>query len=238
MSNSSSMNVGPVGSFGRLVGMFRFAPPKPRTPTLLWSFCRAALHVMSTTFFQLKVYGIENIPRSGGVLLAGNHQSYLDPVLIGVRLSQPVMYLANQYLFDVPGFGWLIRQVHAFPVQQGKGDRAAVSLAIDKLKEGHLLAIFPEGHRSPDGTLKKLHGGVALVARKANVPVVPVAIDGAYKAWPRSMKIFRPAPVQVMYGKPLDIGDKSAGEIMEELERAIRAMLEELHARRQKPQWK
>jgi 1-acyl-sn-glycerol-3-phosphate acyltransferase len=209
----------------------------PTSKNVILSICSGICRILSCVLFDLKTYGGENIPRSGGVLLAANHQSYLDPIVIGVKVERPISYLANQYLFEIFGFSWLIRRLHAFPVQQGKGDRAAVAIAIDRLREGHVLNVFPEGHRSPDGQLKTLHGGVALIARKAGVPLVPVAVDGSFEAWPRHSKVFRTRPVHVMYGKPIDVSEMSSREIMETLEARIREMIEELKAKRKQSGW-
>lgn len=187
--------------------------------------------------FSYKAYGVENVPPRGGVLLAANHQSYLDPVLVGVPMVRPVSYMANAYLFKNPLMAGLIRRLHAFPVQQGKGDRAAVNACIEKLKEGHVLCIFPEGHRSSDGELQPLQRGIALMARRAEVPVVPVAIDGAYDAWPRRSKFPRPRPIHLMYGKPIDVAGMDYQQILSRLETDLRALVAQLRLRRRESGW-
>jgi len=202
--------------------------PGPNQRTLLWNFLQFLCYVLVTIFFRFKVYHPQNVPRTGGVLLASNHQSYLDPILVAVRLQRPVGFFANAYLFRNPYFGWLIRNLHAWPVERGKGDRAAVATAIEKLKAGYAVNIFPEGTRSMDGSISPLERGVALICRKAGAPIIPVAVDVAFEAWPRNRKLFRPWFVHLMYGKPIDPNQMDAKELVEKLEAEIRAMHQEL----------
>ena len=95
--------------------------------------------------FDLKVYGRHHVPAKGGVLLISNHQSYLDPVLIGVYLERPMTYMAKSELFENKHFGWLIRALNAFPIKQRAGDVGAIKETIKRLKTGALLNVFPEG---------------------------------------------------------------------------------------------
>src|SRR5438876_4866321 len=112
---------------------------------LVWNLGRTICRTITSRMFDLKVYGLEHVPKTGGVLIISNHQSYLDPVLLGVQIPRPMSYLAKSELFAIPGFGWLIRQLNAFPVRQGEGDVAAVRETIRRLQEGHMLNIIPEG---------------------------------------------------------------------------------------------
>lgn len=209
----------------------------PTRRSVLWRIGQMTSHVVTSSLFHFKAYGIEHVPASGGVLLASTHQSYLDPVLIGVRLRRPVSYMASAYLFRNPFFGWLIRSLHAFPVEQGKGDRAAVNACIERLKEGHMLCIYPEGHRSPDGEIKELQGGISLIARRAGVPVIPVVIDGAFEAWPRKKKLPWPHPVHLLYGEPIDVTGMDGATILKTLDERFRAMLRDLRSRRSRSGW-
>ena len=209
----------------------------PTRPSFFWKWMRMLARLTTSVMFSTKFYGLEHVPPTGGGLLASSHQSYLDPMLVGVRVWRPVAYMANAYLFANPLFGCMIRNVHAFPVQQGKGDRSAVNTCIQKLKEGHALCIFPEGHRTPDGEIKPLQGGAARIARRAQVPIVPVVVDGAFDAWPRKRKLPRPRPVHVMYGPPIETAGLSASEITALLEERLRAMFEELKGKRRESGW-
>jgi 1-acyl-sn-glycerol-3-phosphate acyltransferase len=193
-----------------------------------------------TLLFELNVYGRKYIPRKGGVLLVANHQSYLDPVLIGVYLARPMSYLAKSELFANRHFGWFIRSLNAFPVKQGAGDVGAVRETIRRLREGHMLSIFPEGSRTEDGTIGPMLPGAALVVKKAGVPIVPVAIHGSYDAWPKGHRIFHPGYVSVMYGPPMDVSGLKADQITQLIDRTLRGMHAEVrcrHEQRRRSQW-
>ena len=196
--------------------------------TVLYKAARAFCRIMTTVLFDLKVYGAHHVPDKGGVLLVSNHQSYLDPVLLGVRIRRPLSYMAKSELFKNPAFGWLIRLLGAFPIKQGGSVVGAVKESIARLHEGHALNIFPEGSRTETGKLMPLERGVALVIRKAKVPVVPVVIDGAFDAWPCSRKMFRPARIRMIYGKPLDMSSMDRDQILQTIDGAFRSMLAQL----------
>jgi 1-acyl-sn-glycerol-3-phosphate acyltransferase len=198
--------------------------------TLVWRYLQVLGRVLCTVLFDLKVYGRENVPKTGGALLVANHQSYLDPVLVACQLHRPVSFLAKSELFKNPFFGWFIRQLHAFPVRQGEGDVGAVREAIRRLDEGYILNVYPEGGRTLTGEMMPLEKGVALVVRKAKVPVIPVGIQGSFDAWPAHRTVFRPHPVRVIYGKPIYLEGKKADQILRELDEAIRALIAELRA--------
>jgi 1-acyl-sn-glycerol-3-phosphate acyltransferase len=200
----------------------------PSIPTLFWSFCRMIARPIMTLMFQLKAYGRHNVPRHGGCLLVSNHQSYLDPVLIGVLLPRPMAYLARSGLFKNKYFSWLISSLHAFPIRQGAGDVGAMKELIKRLKQGHLSCVFVEGSRTDTGDLMPVEPGAALVVRRAGVPVVPCVIDGSFQAWPRTQKIFHPSPISVMYGPPLKVEGLKANEITQLIERTLHEMFNEL----------
>jgi 1-acyl-sn-glycerol-3-phosphate acyltransferase len=198
--------------------------------SFVWKALQIIARVGTTLLFDLKSFGRENVPKKGGVLLVANHQSYLDPVLVAVHLYRPVSFLAKSELFDNRYFGWLIRLLLAFPVKQGTGDVGAVKEVIRRLQEGYALNIYPEGSRTENGEIGPMEKGVALVIRRAGVPVVPVAIDGSFEAWPKGRKIFRPHAIKVKYGKAMDFDGKKGEEIVRELERELKELLAELRA--------
>jgi 1-acyl-sn-glycerol-3-phosphate acyltransferase len=209
----------------------RNEPPSRRDVpkrTMLWAFLQLLCRALTTVLFDLKVSGERNVPRSGGVLLLTNHQSYLDPVLIGVRLRRPLSYLAKSELFDNPLLGWLIRSLNAFPVRQGRADIGAMRESIRLLQLGHLLNIFPEGSRCEDGRLQPMLPGSALVVKRAKVPVLPVAIVGSFRAWPKHRRFFTPAPIRVRYGKPVRLDHLDTDEITRRVGELIGALVAEL----------
>jgi 1-acyl-sn-glycerol-3-phosphate acyltransferase len=205
--------------------------PNPR-PSPVWKFLQTIARIATTLLFDLKVYGARRVPQTGGVLLVSNHQSYLDPVLLGARLDRPLSYMAKSELFKFLPFAWFIRSLGAFPVRQNSADIRALREAIERAQEGRALMIFPEGSRTADGQLLPIEPGIALVIRKAKVPVVPAVIDGSFDAWPQNRKIFRPGRIRVLYGHPLDLSNMSRDQVMETIARTFRQMLEELRSNR------
>ena len=203
-------------------------PPRHLDEGFLYTFGRMMLRPWATLWFDLKVYGVHHLPRDGGVLVISNHQSYLDPIVLGVKVPRGFSFLAKSELFENRFFGWLIRNLNAFPVRQGEGDIGAVKETIRRLQEGHALIVYPEGTRSLSGEIETLQPGVGLIARRAGVPVVPAVIDGSYDAWPKGHKIFRPHTVRAMYGPPIDLEGLKANQIVQKIDQTLRAMHAEL----------
>jgi 1-acyl-sn-glycerol-3-phosphate acyltransferase len=187
------------------------APPQK---TVFWKCVESVARLLTTLLFDFKTWNSRSIPPAGGVLLVTNHQSYLDPVLVAVKLRRPMSFLAKSELFENPAFAWFIRRLNAFPVRQGKGDVGAMKESIRLLQEGHVLNIFPEGSRSEDGELQPVAGGVALVIKRAKVPVLPVALEGSYACWPKHRPLFRAGKIRLVYGEPLILHDKDSREIL------------------------
>lgn len=206
----------------------------PDRRSLLTCFVQMTVRPILVHFFKFRIYGLRHIPPTGGLLIVSNHQSYLDPVALGCCVRRPICFFAKAYLFRNPILGWLISSLHSFPVTQGKasGDRAAIEEAIRRLKAGYVMNLYPEGRRSDDGEIATIHGGAALVARRAKVPIMPAVIDGAFDAWPRSRKMFRRHPVHVMYGPVLKTEGLKAEEVTRLIDTTLRRMHAELRARR------
>ena len=137
------------------------------------------------------------------MLIASNHQSFLDPLLIGMCLNRPAAYMARSTLFRFGPFGWVLRKVSAFPVKRGGADLGAVREALSRLRAGWAVVLFPEGTRTHDGRIHPLRPGFVSLVRRAGVPVVPAVIDGAFEAWPRRQKLFRPHKIYVGFGRPI-----------------------------------
>lgn len=135
--------------------------------------------------YRLSFEGVENIPREGGYVYASNHRSYYDPVFITMKVPTPMTYMAKEELFRNPVAGWFIKRLGAFAVKRGSGDMEVINTAINKLKEGKNLVIFPEGTRSYDGRVGKGKTGVAMIAAMSGVDVIPVGIcfEGAKIKW-------------------------------------------------------
>lgn len=188
---------------------------------LFWMVAQSFCRIVTTLAFDLHVYGLEHVPRYGGALLASNHQSYLDPVLLGVRLRRTVSYMARDTLFRNPAFSLLIRNLQAFPVRRGEGDISAIRETIRRLQRGQMLNVFPEGTRTTDGALQPLKQGVALIIKRAAVPVVPAYINGSFYAWPRQHRWPRKYPVQLIYGPAIDMSSMKTNQILPTLQQRL-----------------
>lgn len=195
---------------------------------------QATARILTSLLFDLKVYGTRHIPKSGGVLIVSNHQSNLDPVLIGVRLYRPLSYIAKSELFQNRLAAWLLRELNAFPVRQGKGDVGAVKETIRRLREGHMLNIYPEGQRTPDGLIQTMQKGAALIIKRSGVPVIPAAIVGAFEAWPIHRPFLRPWPIRVKFGPAMNLnGDHTDEAITASIEFELRGMYARMQKRAQ-----
>jgi 1-acyl-sn-glycerol-3-phosphate acyltransferase len=153
----------------------------------------------------LKFSGLENVPE-GPVILACNHASYLDPVVISIALPRPgrqVRWMAWDVLFKVPVLGFLIRRVGAFPVVPDRADRKAIENAVRILREGGIVGIFPEAGRTPDGALQPVKPGFAMLASRAKAAIVPVIIRGSFKAWPMHEMLPGPGRIRVHFLPPI-----------------------------------
>ena len=157
-------------------------------------------------YLDFKVVGRQNVPKKDAFIFVSNHSSYFDPILLGTSLYRSLYYIARENLFWKPLFGWVMRQVHAFPIRREGGDLGALRQALAMLKDGKPLVIFPEGTRSKDKALRPAKPGVGFIVAKAGVPVVPAYIDGSLEALPRSLKTLKHCPVRVYIGEPINFG--------------------------------
>jgi len=205
------------------------------------AFCAGMIRLFCRT--RVDVRGQVNVPADGGAVLVANHASYLDPPVMAMALRRQVHFMAREEVLGVPLLGPLLRRCGVFAVRQGTADRAAIRQAMSLLAQGKLIGIFPEGTRSADGSLKSAHPGAALIASRAGVPLIPVAIQGTWEAFPRSARWMRPAPISITFGTPIypgeeDVRTSRAGElagisrrIMEEIDRLLAEPAERVETR-------
>jgi len=168
---------------------------------LYWFFYTLS-GIIAKTVFSYHAFGRENIIEDGPAIMAANHQSYLDPPLVGITCRKELYFLARKTLFEKKLLGPLISRVNALPVDLSRGDLTAVRTIINLLKDGHRTVIFPEGTRSVDGKIQPARPGIGMIIAKTLVPVVPMRIFGSFQAWPKGGKI-TPHPVTVVVGKPM-----------------------------------
>ncbi|HLE62006.1 MAG TPA: lysophospholipid acyltransferase family protein [Pyrinomonadaceae bacterium] len=186
-----------------------FAREKPatRAPVVFpqWAFdaMRPVIRTFSQLCWKLKLYGTENIPSEGGLIIASNHQTYFDPFWISIPVNRPCRYLAWDGAFHWPFVGKAMGLFGAWPLQVEGSDPAAIRRSIQWLRGGGVLVIFPEGARSTtDGAMSRFKAGAARLALEVNVPILPVTIRGANRVWPRNQQLPRLAPVEIIYHPP------------------------------------
>lgn len=172
-----------------------------RTPVL--DVFRPAALGLARSYFGLELRGLEHIPAAGPVIITPNHQTYADPPLVTIPIRRRIYYMAWNRLFDVPGLAALIRRLRAFPVDVETADSRATREAVRVLRAGHALMIFPEGSRSPDGTVGRFKPGAFRLSVSLGVPVLPVTIAGGHEAWPPGQVWPRPGRIRITYHRPL-----------------------------------
>jgi 1-acyl-sn-glycerol-3-phosphate acyltransferase len=150
---------------------------------------------LMTLGYSLRSEGRQRVPRSGPALLIANHQSYLDPVLLGLCSRRHLCFLARKTLFKNPVFAWLIRTLGAVPIDQEGVGKEGIRTILEQLRAGKAVVVFPEGTRTPDGAMHPLRPGIHLLIKRTEAPIVPVGIAGAYHAWPIWQKIPGLAPL-------------------------------------------
>ncbi|MGQ9454443.1 MAG: lysophospholipid acyltransferase family protein [Armatimonadota bacterium] len=199
---------------------------------MLYTIGKVLAVLVCLLFGRWKVIGRENIPKSGGVLLCANHVSYIDPPALGAGCPRRVYFMAKEPLFRIPILGFLIRKVGAFPVKTHSPDRAALRTAVELLRKGECVAMFPEGTRNlTSQPLLPAEPGVGMIALMAKVPVIPVALINTAKLLPPHSYFLRFARIKVVYGTPVDLSDlyEARGkEAIQEVGRRIMKAIGEL----------
>src|SRR5690349_6805192 len=152
--------------------------------------------------FRFRVIHRERMIQSGPVILAMNHQSYLDPPLAGTACDRAIYFLARRTLLNVPLLGWVLPKLNVIPVNQESVDRSAIKAVIRVLQAGNGVLVFPEGSRTLDGTLQPGEPGIGLIIAKTLAPVVPMRIFGAHEALARGGRL-RFVPITVVVGEPI-----------------------------------
>lgn len=155
-----------------------------------------------SVLFRVRQHGRELVPEQGGAVLAGNHRSYMDPIILWCVAPRFVHFMAKKELFK-GFFGWALPRLWAFPVDRAGVDRGAITQATALLETGDLVGVFPEGTRGSQDTMGGAHGGAAFIAIRARVPVVPVAFVGTEKVWPRGQRFPKLRRVTIRYGRPI-----------------------------------
>lgn len=160
----------------------------------MYQFAKSLVWNVLNPLYRFDIKGLDNFPKSGGILICANHIDALDPPVVGITAPRPVHFMAKEELFQAPILKPLLPKLNAFPVKRGLSDREALRRALAILKNGDVMGIFPEGTRSKNGELGKGFSGAGFFALKGEADVVPCAIIGPYKPFKR---------LKVVYGEPI-----------------------------------
>lgn len=163
--------------------------------------------LIGATYLPCTYHNAERVPNSGPAILAANHESFIDPPLVGGGLSRDLHYLGRESLFSVPIMGRLLQHVNVVPVDRDGGGAAGLRAILSRLLDGGAILLFPEGTRTPDGRIHPARSGIGLTVLKSAAPVIPVRIFGTYQTWGRHYTLPRPGRIAVKYGSPMDFAD-------------------------------
>ena len=201
-----------------------------------YGFLHVVCRLLGVVAYGIRVRGRHHVPATGGALVLSNHQSHYDPVLIGLACDRRLSYVARSTLFRFAPFRWLILSLDAIPIEREGLGLAGLKETLRRLERGEAVLLFPEGTRTRNGEVGTLKPGFCVLARRASVPLVPVAIDGAFDAWPRTRRWPWVARIEIEFGEPL-LPEQAAAlddrALVAEMERRIRACHALARGRRQ-----
>lgn len=190
-----------------------------------WSVIVPILH----TYFRGRIYGAENVPQSGPLVIVSNHGSYFDPPIISSCVRRPVAYMAKEELFQVPILGQVIKLYGAYPVSRGTADRAAIRSALECLDNGWAVGIFLDGTRTSDGRITDPKRGAALLAGKAKVPILPMSLWGTERILQKGSAIPQPVPITIRIGKLIDAPSSTTKDELQALTQKCAEVINEMH---------
>ena len=190
--------------------------------TLIYHFVRGTASCFFNSFFNLKVLGREKLVEEGPCIIVANHQSFLDPPLVGSLYRNEVFFLARKTLFDAPGLKQALPYCNTIPVDQTRPDPASIIQVLRTVKNGGRIVIFPEGSRCPDGQIHDAMPGIGLILSKlATVPVQPVRIEGAYDCLPIHSSKLKFRPITLSVGDPIQFTPEELKAKGRDAQRAI-----------------
>ncbi|BFM38571.1 lysophospholipid acyltransferase family protein [Synechocystis sp. LKSZ1] len=193
---------------------------------LKWSLVKPLL----TGYFHGRVYGQEHVPQKGPAIVVSNHGTYFDPPFLSCAMGRPVAFMAKEELFEIPLLSQAIRLYGAYPVKRGSGDRGAIRAALTALQAGWLVGVFLEGTRTTDGRIREPKLGAAMIAAKAKVPLIPVALAGVEHIFDPQSRFPRAVPLTIRIGPAISAPTSSRREALEgtttECQNQINALLD------------
>jgi 1-acyl-sn-glycerol-3-phosphate acyltransferase len=171
--------------------------------TFTYYLCYTLSKIIARLFFSLRVVHPELMIEEGPLIVASNHQSFVDPPLVGICSKRDLYYLARKTLLNIPLLGKLLPHINVIPVDRDGNDMSALKTIIRLIRSGKGVVLFPEGTRSPDGSLQRGKQGIGLIIAKSKAPVQPVRVFGAFEAFPKGSGKISATPLTVVIGEPL-----------------------------------
>lgn len=196
---------------------------------MLYAISHALVKFLGRLLFRLRIVGAENLPRTGPVLIAPNHVSYLDIPLLGAMVDRPLHFMGKPSLFRGRWVGRLYRKLNGFPIGPGPRSRNGLMEAVDRLKRGHCVVMYPEGGRSLSGRLQVPMPGIGMIVALSGTKVIPAFVAGVEKVLPVGARLIRIHPVTVFIGEPIDFTEQIRnGDGKELYLRISRTVMEEI----------
>ncbi len=199
---------------------------RPLSSRVWYESLRVVTELAAVLGWQVRHFGQEHIPQKGGVLVVSNHESYFDPPLVGLACTRRMNYLARATLFRFTPLRWLIKSLDAIPIDLDGIGLSGIKESLRRLKRGEMVLVFPEGARTEDGEIQPFLPGFTTLAVRSGAAILPVAIEGAYRAWPRVQRFPRPGKISVRYGPPIlphQIAAMDERALLAEVEDRVRA---------------
>ena len=173
-------------------------------------------YILTLLFWPIKTKGKKNLIKESSLILAVNHVSYLDPIVLGVAVRRQIHFIAKKEIFNIPILGFIIRSLGAIPVDRKKANPVSIKKSFLVLKKGNILGIFPEGARSMNGELLEFNIGLIKIALKTKSPIIPVGINGTFSIYPPKAKFpnfFKRKNIYINFGEPIYLDNTRAKDI-------------------------
>ena len=190
--------------------------------------------------YRIRVHGLENYPKHDGLLVCSNHQSFLDPLILGVVCPRPVNYLGRKTLFKFPPLGWFLKWNDTIAIDREASGIGGLKETLRRIKRGETVVMFPEGTRCSDGEFHKLMLGFCAISRRSKATLMPIGFDGAFQAYSRKMRFPLPGRIHAVMGKPIpfeEYENLKDQELADLLEARIRKCFDEAKFRWEQSGW-